>query len=246
MHRAPLQVGVLLLGGLGCLVPRSVSAQTTPTYTRYVLGEFVTEPVEKMQADEEWSKQGHMPWRAEPALVASVEARNLMPRVGVDEEPVVEETRKGAWLATTMRDSTTEVTFEVVEEGEDLVSVAVSVNGVRAATIQLERPFGYWWYIGSIATAKGVVARPAAPGEIGWVSLRDALTPHGFGVYWSARDRRAVAVKGRTYVEVAVGDPAVRVGGRVVRVERAPRLIGGRMLVPGYLIADLLSQEGAR
>jgi hypothetical protein len=246
-NRASLQPAVLLvLAGLAGLLAADLSAQTTPAYTEYVLGEFVTKPVEKMQEDEEWSKQGHMPWRAEPALVARCLAADIMPPMPLGEEPTVEEVQNGAWLTHTLITSSVEVSFEVVEESEDRAAVAMRVDGLPEATIWLERPFGYWWYITSIQTASGLVSRPTSGAHARWVSLRDALSPRGFGVYWWPREKRAVAVRGSARMELTVGDREVHIGGRLVRLETAPQLARGRVLVPEHLIVDLLSEAATR
>jgi len=228
---------------VACLLYGIAPAQvTTPTYTEYVLGQWVTQPVEKLREDEAWSKQGHMPWRAEPAVTASVLGANLMPPLA--EKPIGGgETQNGSWLQYSLKTPTTEISFEVVAEKGDAVDVAMKVNGVTSATIHLERPFGYWWYITSVATPKGIVSRPATA-PVRWVSLRQALVRQGFEIAWVAQKRCIAVTKGgAARMEVKVGDPAVRLGGRIVRLDTAPKLVKGRVLIPEYLIADLLSQD---
>jgi hypothetical protein len=219
------------------------SAEVSTTYTQYVLGEWVTQPVEKLQRDEEWSKQGHMPWRAEPALVARVLAGNIIASLTSGEEPVEEDTQEDKWLVPKLTTSSIEITFEISEKSENVVDVTMAVNGVIEATIQLERPFGYWWYITSVATPQGVASRPTSP-TIRWVSVRQALGGQGFSVSWQPAGRSvAVTKRGVSRMELKVGDRAVRLGARTMRLDTAPRLCNGRVLIPEYLIADLLSQD---
>jgi hypothetical protein len=228
--------GFLLLCGIA---PAQVA---TRTWTEYVLGRWVTQPVKKLREDEAWSKQGHMPWRAEPAVTASVLGANLMPPLA--DKPIGGgETQNGSWLQYSLKTPTTEITFEVVAEKGDAVDVAVKVNGVTSATIHLERPFGYWWYITSVATPKGTVSRPTTA-PVRWVSLRRALVRQGFEITWVAGKRSIAVTKGGALcMEVKVGDPAVRLGGRPLRLDTAPKFVKGRVLIPEYLVADLLSQD---
>jgi hypothetical protein len=244
--RASLSLAALLLAAVAACPLRGATVPSgAPTYTYYVLGRFETWPVEKLLRDEEWAKRGHMPWRTEPALVAAyLLDREAMPPLPRGAEARVEETQRGAWLARAITAPGVEVAFEVAQEQPGAVAVDMMVNGEPKATIHLERPFGYWWYITSVVTADGAVSRLPA-GTVQWVSMREALTPRGFRVSWSARDRAAIAVNGRSRVELGVGNRAVRMNGKTSHLAATPQILVGRLIVPQYLVADVMSKDAA-
>ncbi len=98
---------------------------------------------ERLRAAEAQGREGHMPWRTRPLLVASVEGMALLPPGMREYGDQLTPTQVAGHDALVGRHST----WVLVKQGEDDAFVRASVRGRPFGELRLFRPFGFWWYV---------------------------------------------------------------------------------------------------
>ncbi len=213
----------------------------------YARGFYTLLPDKKMQEDEAYARQGHMPWRTLPFDTASVLAGDLLPP-GV---PRYRPAGKGVkWLL-------------VAEHGHKAL-VRVLVHGRPYGEVRLLRPFGYWWYVTSVRRvgvprSRIVLIHPDGTRE----NLPGPLLVKGGRAYMPARDLTRVSLlvqwdpmKQAAWIAVPHSDFSVRLraGSRRTAVDSAnlhftrallwrPFASQGRLYVSATGIAQLFPRK---
>jgi hypothetical protein len=93
----------------------------------------------------------------------------------------------------------------------------------------------------AIGTTIGPVPERVARANSRWVSVRQAVAPLGYALYWNPLTRSVrVSRRGATIV-FSPGQRAAEVNGRVVRLSAAPKLEKGRVLLLAADLREILS-----
>lgn len=138
-------------------------------FSYYENGQCRNEATERLQADENWSKQGgHQPWREDPAFVASVMTTDLLPPTGQEVPAIYDYRPVDSKLAVSITNGRWAARYVLESTSPTSAFVTLQVNGRSAFALRLERPFGYGWYVTGL--------RQAGLNTVAWPSLRRKRT----------------------------------------------------------------------
>lgn len=180
-------------------------------------------------------------WRENAAFVGAIEASDLRPAVvGADvptwyysmatDKPVVM-VSTGDW----------EARYAVTEYTATTATVEVSVNRIVRNRLDMQKPFGQWWYITNVADAAPMGAGPAAKNGVQMLPARSTLLQNDIGVSWEAQAKTLVADGPYGDAEIPLGSPSVVIAGRPQTGAAAAMLVGGQLYAPEDILGQIIA-----
>lgn len=224
---------------------QQLQAADCETFSYFRNGVMATDSVATLKQQEEWSSQGgHQPWRKDPVMVAAVMTAILLP----DLQPG-ETTR---WETKTIEGQSTlvvtapswEAVYTLFEEADRSSAVILRAKGNPSYRIELQRPFGYGWYVTAVVVVEWADAEIRTCHKSDRVvAMRPLLESHGFKVSWSQSDVTATAESGSVKLVVKPGSKSAEFGGNKQSLSAASALVDSEMMIPYGIISMAITED---